>query len=56
MPTEQHDFRLGRTPRSWSEAREYCSLFNMTLVVIPDEDKQRKLLEYLLLEETKWAT
>ena len=49
---EPYPFRIVRNPRSWASANLYCSYFDMTLVVVPDENKQRQLVEYLLLEET----
>ena len=59
MPTEPYGYRLVRKQRTWDEANTYCSYFDMTLVVISNEDEQRQLMEYLLLEETRgpprWA-
>ena len=39
----------------WEEAKNYCWKHNMTLVVIPDEEKQLQLVKYLLLEESARA-
>ena len=52
---EPFPYRLSPRAMGWEEAKNYCWKHNMTLVVIPDEEKQLQLVKYLLLEESARA-